>query len=191
MKIDNGIRKSKIGKFLFKKSFLIGLSFLLGLALGYFLGLVKAHHLVLKILPKLLFDISWLDWLSKLIPEQAFLSDIAAVEGVLIGVSIPIALQVVNKTADRYRDQEIAKIFIHELLYKIQYILFLSNIIAVVFLRFINVKDLLIFSIVFFWFVLNVFCFFKFILLVERYATDTDKLLIEKLKAYVKNIIEE
>ncbi len=62
------------------------------------------------------------------VPDPSFLSDIAAFEGVLIGVATPIALQVVSRTADRYNDNEIARIFTDEILYRCQYFLLLPNI---------------------------------------------------------------
>jgi len=58
---------------------------------------------------------------SNLVPKSDFLSDIATFEGILIGVTIPISLQVVSWTFDRYKDKEIAQFFIKETLYKIQF----------------------------------------------------------------------
>ena len=52
--------------------------------------------------------------LIRIVPSKEFLSDAAAFEGVLIGVAIPISLQVVTWTADRYKDHEIAKFFTDE-----------------------------------------------------------------------------
>jgi len=62
-----------------------------------------------------------LSFFSNLVPDSAFLSDIATFEGILIGVTIPISLQVVSWTFDRYKDKEIAQFFIKETLYKIQF----------------------------------------------------------------------
>jgi len=132
-----------------------------------------------------------INFIIKLAPTPDFLSDIAAFEGILIGVSIPISLQVVSWVVDRYRDQEIAQFFIKEPLYRAQYLLLLPNIIIAIFLRFLNISNSLILWLIFFWLVINIFIFYKFIRLVEQYATNTDKLLLRKLKHYVEDILEK
>jgi hypothetical protein len=126
-----------------------------------------------------------------LAPTPDFLSDIAAFEGILIGVSIPISLQVVTWVVDRYSDQEIAQFFIKEPLYRAQYLLFLPSIIIAILLRFLNISNSLILWLIFFLLVINIFIFYKFIRLVEQYATNTDKLLLRKLKHYVEDILEK
>lgn len=167
----------------------MAISFLFGLMLGYALVFFRLH--IFFSFPKIVINFSWLSWFGKITPNPTFLSDLAAVEGVLIGVSIPIALQVVSWTADRYRDQEIAKFFASELLYRIQYFLFLSNIILVLLLRFLHIKNFLVLWAVFLWFVLNVIVFYFFIRMVERYVTDTDKIFLSKLKGYVQDILKK
>ncbi len=173
------------------KKFPVGISFLVGLVLGWILGFFKIHTFLPHTLPKISIDFSWLSWLGQITTNSTFLSDVAAIEGILIGVSIPIALQVVSWSADRYKDQEIAKFFTNELLYRIQYILFLSNIVLVLLLRFLDIKNFLVMWIIFLWFVFNVTIFYRFIRLVERYVTDTDKLFLAKLKSYVQDILEK
>ena len=119
-----------------------------------------------------------------------FLSDVATFEGVLIGVAIPVSLQIVTWTADRYKDNEIAKIFTNEVLYKAQYFLFLPNIILAIFLRFIGVSDSFILWFIFLWLIFNIIIFYKFIRLVEAYATEPDKLLLNKLKKNVETLLQ-
>ena len=132
-----------------------------------------------------------INFIINLEPTPDFLSDIAAFEGILIGVSIPISLQVVTWVVDRYSDQEIAQFFIKEPLYRSQYLLFLPSIIIAILLRFLNISNSLILWLIFFWLVINIFIFYKFIRLVEQYATNTDKLLLRKLKHYVEDILEK
>jgi len=132
-----------------------------------------------------------INFIIKLAPTPDFLSDIVASEGILIGVSIPISLQVVSWVVDRYRDQEIAQFFVKEPLYRAQYLLFLHSIIIAILLRFLNISNSLILWLIFFWLVINIFFFYKFIRLVEQYATNTDKLLLRKLKHYVEDILEK
>jgi hypothetical protein len=128
---------------------------------------------------------------SNSIPNSAFLSDIATFEGILIGVAIPISLQVVSWTVDRYKDQEIAQFFIKEPLYKIQYLLLLPNIAIVIFLRFLNISNLIFLWFIFLWLILNMVIFYKFVRLVEQYITNTDKLLLRKLKRHVEIILKK
>jgi len=130
-----------------------------------------------------------INFIINLEPTPDFLSDIAAFEGILIGVSIPISLQVVTWVVDRYSDQEIAQFFIKEPLYRSQYLLFLPSIIIAILLRFLNISNSLILLLIFFWMVINIFIFYKFIRLVEQYAANTDKLLLRKLKHYVEDIL--
>ena len=129
--------------------------------------------------------------LASIAPSNEFLSDVAALEGVLIGVAIPISLQVVTWTADRYKDHEIAKFFTDERLYRWQYFLLLPNIGIAILLRFLNISNLLLLAIVFLWLIINIFIFYRFIRLVERYATETDRLLLQKLKHYVEDILKK
>jgi len=91
-----------------------------------------------------------------------FLSDIATIEAVLIGISIPITLHVVTWVADKYEDQEIVKFFIKEFLYQIQYPLFLINIVLAILLRFLNIKNCFILWFIFLWFVINTIVFYKY-----------------------------
>lgn len=129
--------------------------------------------------------------LTSIVPSNEFLSDVAALEGVLIGVAIPISLQVVIWTADRYKDHEIAKFFTDEPLYRWQYFLLLSNIGIAILFRFLDISNLLLLAIVFLWLIINIFIFYRFIRLVERYATETDRLLLQKLKHYVEDILKK
>ena len=124
-------------------------------------------------------------------PNSAFLSDLATLEGVLIGVTIPISLQVVIWTADRYKDHEIAQFFVKETLYRLQYVLLLPNIIFAIFLRFLDISHLGILWVIFFWLIGNIIVFYMFIRLVEQYATNTDKILLKKLRGYVEDIFEK
>jgi len=124
-------------------------------------------------------------------PKPDFLSDVAAFEGVLIAVAVPISLHVVNVAIERYKDPEIAGIFIKEPLYKVQYFLLLINIIIAIYLKFRNIQNLFCLWLIFFWFIFNIIFFYLFIKLVEQYITNIDKLLIKKFKRNVENILKK
>jgi len=182
---------SKLKNFLLPQKILAGISFLVGLVLGYISGLFRIHSFFF--VPKISIDFSWLNslssWVTGIIPNTTFLSDIAAVEGVLIGVSIPISLQVVSWAVDRYKDQELASFFTNEKLYKAQFFLFLPNIVLAIVLRFLDIKNFVILGIILVWFVINVIVFYFFLQLIRRYAVETDKIFIEKLKKHAEKII--
>ena len=135
-----------------------------------------------------------ISWLTKIIliePDASFLSDVAAFEAVLIGVSIPISLQVVTWTAERYKDLEISKIFIKEILYKLQYFLFLSNILIAITFKFAKINNKVALWVLLFWLFLNVAIFLRFIKRVEQYSADTENYLLMRLKKNVQNILQE
>ncbi|MCK5534827.1 hypothetical protein KAI68_06885 [bacterium] len=124
-------------------------------------------------------------------PGPSFLSDVAVFEGVLIGVAIPISLQVVTRAADRYKDYEIAQFFTKEPLYKLQYVLLLPNIALAIFLKFLSISNPVVLWTIFFWFIVNIIVFYIFVKIVEEYTINTDKLLLGKLKRHVKIILEK
>lgn len=173
------------------KGFFCGISFGIGLILSFLLGFSKILKFILMPISQLQFNISWIASIFTFSLNSAFLSDLATFQGVLIGVAIPIALQVVTRTADRYRDQEIAQFFIKEPLYRSQYFLFLSNIAITILLRFLNISSLPTLLLIFLWFLLNICIFYRFIRLVEQYATNTDRLLLGKLKRHVETILKK
>lgn len=172
-------------KFLKSNAYYIG-SFIAGLIVGYLLGKLEIHF---GILDGIIDNI--LSFFSDFQPERAFLSDIAAFEAVLIGVSLPISLQVVTWTVDRYRDHELAKFFIKERLYKLQFFLMLFNILLVIVLRFKDVSYLPILWFAVIWLIGNVVSFYFFIRLVEKYVTSTDKILVKKLRDQVEDIFKK
>jgi len=123
--------------------------------------------------------------------KNDFLSDVAAFEGIIIGLSIPISLQVVSWIADRYEDNEISQVFIKEPLYKWQFYLIMPNIAISILLRLFNVEKPIILVLIYLWFLINIFIFYKFIKLVEQYTTNTDKVLIKIFRKNVDDMLEE
>ena len=123
--------------------------------------------------------------------NSAFLSDLATLEAGLIGVAIPIALNVVNSTSEKYEDPKISRIFTEERLYILQYWLLLPNIILAIFFRFLDIELYPILFFIFFWFIFNIYFFYKFIKLVEKYTVNTDELLRNKLKEEAHNILKK
>ena len=109
----------------------------------------------------------------------------------MIGVAIPISLQVVTRAADRYKDYEIAQFFTKEPLYKLQYVLLLPNIALAIFLKFLSISNPVVLWTIFFWFIVNIIVFYIFVKIVEEYTINTDKLLLGKLKRHVKIILEK
>jgi hypothetical protein len=123
-------------------------------------------------------------------PNLGFLSDMVGFQGFLIGVAVPISLQVISWIADRYKDQEIAKLFIREPLYKLQFVLIIPHIACCIFLRYLNMSILPLLWLMFAWFVLNLCTFYLFVRRVALYITDADQILLRKLEKYVTDLFE-
>lgn len=170
------------------RSYAIGLVF--GVVLGYLLGYFRAHDFILDVAPRMTIDFTFIEALLNYSPNLTFLSDLAAFEGVLIGVAIPIALQVVTRTADRYRDPEITRFFTDEILYRLQYVFLLPNIAVAIFLRFLDLSNPWLW-LIFIWLLIDIFIFYGFVRLVEAYVTNTDKLFLGKLRRNVEDFFQK
>ncbi len=108
-------------------------------------------------------------------------SDIAAILGVIAGISIPISLEVINRTADRYQNQRISSFFTEEPLYILN---LFSNILCVAVslsFKMSSVNNLGVILVLYFWFAVNLFLFIGFIYLVQYYITDTDTVTLKHL----------
>lgn len=123
--------------------------------------------------------------------NNIFLSSIVAFQGILIGVTIPISLQVVSWGVDRFDDSAIAEFFTKEKLYRIQYFLFIFNIVLGVYVIFINLHNKLALTLIFIWFIVNIYFFYKFILMVEKYIVDLQGVVVDKIRKEVDEIFEE
>ena len=124
------------------------------------------------------------------VPYLGFLSDMAGFQGFLIGVAVPISLQVVSWIADRYKDQEIAKLFIREPLYRFQFFLILPHIACCILLRYLNFSIQPLLAFMFLWFIVNLVTFYLFVKRVALYITDADQILLQKLEKYVTDLFE-
>jgi hypothetical protein len=140
----------------------------------------------------------WLDGLKEFVkilisvsPNPDFLADVATFEGVLIALGIPVSLQVVNISLDRYKDPELGQFFIKERLYSWQYFLLLPNIATAILLRFLDVKNPLFLWLVFVLLLVNIVVFYFFIKLVEKYMTSFDKVLLDKIRKHVQDILKK
>lgn len=128
--------------------------------------------------------------LIKVTPNPDFLADVATFEGVLIALAIPVSLQVVNMSLDRYKDPELGQFFIKERLYFWQYLLLLPNIALAILLRFLDVKNSLFLWLVFVFLLVSMVVFYHFIKLVEKYMTSADKVLLDKIRKHVQDILK-
>jgi hypothetical protein len=133
------IKFSKLCGYLLSKQFLAGISFLVGLILGYVLGLLKAHT-VLLVLSKFSIDFSWLNWLGQITPNPTFLSDVAAFEAVIIAFLVPLSIEIISKISERYNSDVITRSFEDNWENKILPPFLLINIVAAIVLRFL-VRD--------------------------------------------------
>jgi len=124
------------------------------------------------------------------IPNLGFLSDMVGFQGFLIGVAVPISLQVISWIADRYKDQEIAKLFIREPLYRMQFVLIIPHIACSILIRYLDISSPPLLWGMFVWFIVNLVTFYLFVRRVALYITDADQILLQKLEKYVSDLFE-
>ncbi len=116
-------------------------------------------------------------------PDPNFLSDVAAFEAVLIGLTVPLALDIVSRISERYQSEVISKQFIQE--WEIKWLprFLMFNIIIAIVLRFlVNGEQSSIIWKIAAWITLVIFIaiaiiFTKFIKKLENYITDTEFVL--------------
>jgi hypothetical protein len=111
-------------------------------------------------------------------------------EAVLIGVAIPISLQVVLSMVQEY-DRDISKFFKNEWLYKAQYGLLFSNIIISISVRFFDFSNNYFLLFLLIWSGINMLLFYLFVRLVHDYVTDTDKVILKKVWENAKNVFKK
>jgi hypothetical protein len=126
-----------------------------------------------------------------IVPNLSFLSDMVGFQGFLIGVAVPISLQVVSWIADRYKDQEIAKLFIREPLYRLQFFLIIPHIASCILVRYLNLSLQPLLISMYGWFLINLVTFYFFVKRVSLYVTDADQILLQKLEKYVTDLFEQ
>jgi hypothetical protein len=133
---------------------------------------------------------SLIGWFNSLQLTTNFLQDIIALEAVLIGVAIPISLQVVLSMVQEY-DRDISKFFKNEWLYKAQYGLLFSNIIISISVRFFDFSNNYFLLFLLIWSGINMLLFYLFVRLVHDYVTDTDKVILKKVWENAKNVFKK
>ena len=116
-----------------------------------------------------------------------FLTDVIALEGVLIGVAIPLSFQVVMSMVKDY-DGEIGKIFIRQWIYRAQYFLFFGNIIVALISKMFGLANGWWLAFMLAWAFANIVAFYLFIRNVHGYVTEPDQMLIRKISKDVEDI---
>jgi len=129
------------------------------------------------------------------IPSSDFLSDIATIEAVMMGIAIPLSFDIISRISERFQSEVITKNFIKELEVKLLPLFLVINIILAITLRFFT-KDIIcsffvkiLFFILLLFFII-IFCIFiGFFNKVRKYAIDTEYIL-NKLYGHAKKIIK-
>lgn len=124
-------------------------------------------------------------YLAEITPSQNFLLPAIGFEAVLIGVAIPVSLQVVLWVSKEYKDTEIAKMFIKEKIYLLQYVSLLFNIVISLLLILMDIKNPLLLLALYIWVIINVILFWLFMKKIHFYSTNTLQLILNKLKKFV------
>ncbi len=134
--------------------------------------------------------------IKRVSPDVGFLSDIAAFEGVLISIAIPVSLDIISRISDRYNSNILSKQFNREWEIKILPVLLIINIVVAIILRFafndsnVSIPAWKILS----WLMLVVFIFIAitlvlFIRKLNLYSSDIDHAL-KKLLSDAKKLVE-
>jgi hypothetical protein len=173
----------------------IGISFLVGLILGYVLGLFRIHAFFSYSLPKISIDFSWLSWLGQITPNPTFLSDVAAFEAAIIAFLVPLSIEIISKISERYNSDVITRSFDNTWENKILPPFLLINIVAAILLRFFVQDDInsVVWKILA-WIVLVVFMYIAFAIWrvinrIKTFMSDT-KSVINQLYEDVEKSIE-
>lgn len=77
-----------------------------------------------------------LSFLSDFTPSPAFLTDVAAFEGIILAIAIPLSLEIVSRVSERYQSEVISKKFIREWPIKLLPLLLIFNIFMAIALKF-------------------------------------------------------
>jgi len=183
----------KFKTYLSSKRIPIGISFLVGLVLGYILGIFRVHTLFS--LPKISIDFSWLSWFGQITPNPTFLSDVAAFEAAIIAFLVPLSIEIISKISERYNSDVITRSFDNTWENKILPPFLLINIVAAVLLRFFVQDDInsVVWKILA-WIILLVFMYIAFAIWrvinrIKIFMSDT-KSVINQLYEDVERSIE-
>jgi len=179
---------------LFSKKFHAGISLLVGLVMGYILGLFKMH-ILLTFLPRISIDFSWLSWLGRITPNPTFLSDVAAFEALVIAFLVPLSIEIISKISERYNSNVITRSFYNTWENKILPPFILINIVAAIVLGFFVQDDVnsvlwkMLAWIVLFVFIYIAFASWRVINRIKIFMSDT-KFVIGQLYEDFKRSIE-
>lgn len=166
------------------KTFYCSINLMVGFIVGY---ITVYYQICLNILDKIL---NFMHEMGNMIspifsftPKPDFLSDVAAFEAVIIGLAVPLSLEIVSRISERYQSEVISKQFIQE--WEIKWLpkFLIINIILAIVLRFfvtseqssINWKILAWMTLIIF--IVIAIIFVKFIKKLENYITDTEFIL--------------
>lgn len=127
-------KASKLKNFLSPEYILVGMSFLIGLVLGYILGIFRVHTFLS--LSKISINLSWISWFGDVTPNPTFLSDIAAFEAAIIAFLVPLSIEIISKISQRYDSDVTIRSFTNNWKNRILPPFLLINIVAAIALRF-------------------------------------------------------
>ena len=176
-------------------------SFILGIVIGYSLGLLKVHTMLFKvsilnkaeIVSKLYYFLSQIQNILKLtkflinsvhfIPSTGFLSDIIAVQAAIIAIAIPISFDVISRISERYKSSVIIQQFNQQWQVKILPSLLIFNIALSVCLKFLIKNDpaslvaITLLYLAFTSFLVILLFLVSFFYIIQKYSVNTSYLL--------------
>ncbi|GEM_PF-1337338 len=184
---------SKFKTYLLSKRISIGISFLVGLILGYILGIFRVHTFFS--FPKVSINFSWLNWFGDVTPNPTFLSDVAAFEAAIIAFLVPLSIEIISKISERYNSDVITRSFESNWENKILPPFLLINIVAAIVLRFLVQDDIsstawkILAWVVLIIFIYIAFAIWRVINRIKTFMSDT-KSVINQLYEDVEKSIE-
>lgn len=180
------------------------LCFLIGLMLGYWLGLIKLHEIVIKKLDfQSEFAIIWStkkissfrNAINSFVPDKSFLSDIIAFQGAVIAIAYPLSLEIVSRISERYKSSILINKFNNEWQVKLLPYLLIVDVLIAILLNFFYVDELASFlARVLSWFTIILFIISTFVLIhffttLKKYIADP-KFLLDQFLTNAKELIK-
>ncbi len=120
----------------------------------------------------------------------SFLSLAAKILATLVGISVPISLTIVSRNLKTYKDKWVSKLLFQELAFKAQISFTLPLICILLFFVFAKLINPFILILCFLAISLSLYFFYKFLRLMVKYATQTDEIVLEKIKIEINEILE-
>jgi hypothetical protein len=128
--------------------------------------------------------------LDQLISYQSFLQNIITIQGVIVGVALPLSYRLVLSVVEKY-DAKIADYLFEKLPINKLYLTFILNITLSIILSFYKITNTTLLHFVLIWFLANICVFSIFIKLIHSYSMELEKFVLNKLWNIANDFLED